>query len=151
MEYELDARKYVDNVNYTLDRKVGLDSIIIYNDTNNSGELVLIPEEKNNLQQKLLYPRVVDGKTEVLDTEVYRRHKLNDFFNRVDDDRSEDPVWSKDENDIEKTLNVGVLNYRQNWLDRLRGSWMLMRLKKTISDRKVIFHWVIGEDKRKNR
>lgn len=151
VEYELDARKYVDNVNYTLDRKVGLDSIIIYNDTNNSGELVLVPEEKNNLQQKLLYPRVVDGKTEVLDTEVYRRHKLNDFFNRVDDDRSEDPVWSKDENDIEKTLNVGVLNYRQNWLDRLRGSWMLMRLKKTISDRKVIFHWVIGEDKRKNR
>lgn len=151
VEYELDARKYTDNSTYTVDRKVGLDSIIIYNETNNSGELVLIPEEKNNMSQKLMYPRVVDGHTEILDTEVYRRHKLNDFFNRIEDDRSEEPVWEKDENDIEKTLNTSVLTYSQGWLDRLRGSWMLMRLKKVIQDRKIIFQWVIGEDKRKNR
>ena len=46
VEYELDARKYVDDVNYTLDRKVGLDTITIYNDTNNSGEIHLVPEER---------------------------------------------------------------------------------------------------------
>ena len=151
VEYELDARKYVDNVNYTLDRKVGLDSIILYNDTNNSGELVLVPEEKNNLLQKLMYPRVVDGHTEILDTEVYRRHKLNDFFNRVDDDRSDEPVWDKDPNDIGKELRPAALTYSQRWLDRLRGSWMLMRLKKVITDRKILFHWIIGEEKLKNR
>lgn len=151
VEYELDARKYSDNVNYTLDRKVGLDSVIIYNETNNSGELRLVPEEKNNMYQKVSYPKYGDSYTEILDTEVYRRHKINDFFNRVADDRSETPVWEKDVNDIQKELNPAALNYHPTWLDRLRGSWFLMRIKKAIQDRKIIFQWMISEDKRKNR
>jgi hypothetical protein len=151
VEYELDARKYVDDVNYTLDRKVGLDTITIYNDTNNSGEIHLVPEEKNNLAQRISYPKIVGDHTEVLDTEVYRRHKLNDFFNRVDDDRSETPIWIKDDNDINKSVNPDSLNFRRSWLDRLRGSWMLMRIKKLISNRKIIFQWLISEDKIKNR
>jgi hypothetical protein len=151
VEYELDARKYVDDVNYTLDRKVGLDTITIYNDTNNSGEIHLVPEEKNNLAQRISYPKIVGDHTEVLDTEVYRRHKLNDFFNRVDDDRSETPIWIKDDNDINKSVNPDALNFRRSWLDRLRGSWMLMRIKKLISNRKIIFQWLISEDKIKNR
>lgn len=151
VEYELDARKYVDDVNYTLDRKVGLDSIVIYNDTNNTGEIRLVPENKNDLSQKVMYPKTMNGYTEVLDTEVYRRHKLNDFFNRVDDDRSETPIWIKDKNDINKEVDSSTLNFRKPWLDRLRGSWLLMRLKKVIKDRKIIFQWAIGEDKQKNR
>ena len=151
VEYELDARKYVDDINYTLDRKVGLDSIVIYNDTNNTGEIRLIPENKNDLSQKVMYPKTMDGYTEVLDTEVYRRHKLNDFFNRVDDDRSETPIWIKDKNDINKEVDSSTLNFRKPWLDRLRGSWLLMRLKKVIKDIKIIFQWAIGEDKQKNR
>ena len=151
VEYELDARKYSDNVNYTLDRKVGLDSVVIYNETNNSGELRLVPEEKNNMYQKVSYPRYGDSYTEILDTEVYRRHKINEFFNRVADDRSDVSVWNKDANDIDKELNPAALEYHPTWLDRLRGSWFLMRLKKTISDTKIIFQWMISEDKRKNR
>lgn len=151
IEYELDARKYVDDVNYVLDRQIGLDNIVIYNDTNNSGDIKLIPEQKNNLMQRIQYPKIVDNHTEVLDTEVYRRHKLNDFFNRVNDDRSEIPIWEKDENDIEKTVNPDALNFRQSWLDRLRGSWMLMRIRKIIKNRKIIFQWVISEDKIRNR
>lgn len=151
IEYELDARKYIDDVTYTLDRKVGLDSITVYNDTNNSGEMRLVPEEKNNMMQKAMYPITRDGYTEILDTEVYRRHKLNDFFNRVDDDRSDIPVWDKDDNDIIKEVNKEALNFRQNWLDRIRGSWLLMRIKKIISNRKIIFQWIISEDKPDNR
>jgi len=134
-----------------LDRKVGLDSITVYNDTNNSGEMHLVPEEKNNMMQKAMYPITRDGYTEVLDTEVYRRHKLNDFFNRVDDDRSDIPIWDKDDNDIIKEVNKDALNFRQNWLDRIRGSWLLMRIKKVISNRKIIFQWIISEDKPDNR
>lgn len=151
VEYELDARKYVNDVNYTTDRKVGLDNIVIYNDTNNSGDIHLIPADKNNMSQRVSYPKVVGDHTEVLDTEVYRRHKLNDFFNRVDDDRSETVIWNKDDNDILKEVNPAALNFRKSWLDRLRGSWMLMRIKKVISDRKIIFQWMISEDKIKNR
>lgn len=151
VEYELDARKYVDDVNYTLDRKVGLDDIVIYNDTNNSGDIHLVPADKNNMLQRVLYPRTTNGYTEVLDTEVYRRHKLNDFFNRVDDDRSETPIWVKDDNDIMKEVDPSVLNFRKRWLDRIRGSWMLMRIRKVIRDRKIIFQWLISEDKLKNR
>ena len=151
VEYELDARKYTDNVNYTLDRKVGLDSVVIYNDTNNSGELRLVPEVKNDLTQKVMYPRTGDSYSEILDTEVYRRHKINDFFNRIEDDRDGDVHWDKDANDINKELNPAVFTFSSRWLDRLRGSWFLMRLKKVITDRKIIFQWIFGEDKRKNR
>ena len=151
VEYELDARKYTDNVNYTLDRKVGLDSVVIYNDTNNSGELRLVPEVKNDLTQKVMYPRTGDSYSEILDTEVYRRHKINDFFNRIEDDRDGDVHWDKDANDINKELNPAVFTFSSRWLDRMRGSWFLMRLKKVITDRKIIFQWIFGEDKRKNR
>lgn len=151
VEYELDAREYDDNVNYSLDRSVGLDSVIIYNDTNNSGELRLVHEEKNNLYQKISYPKTGDNYTEILDTEVYRRHKINDFFNRVVDDMNGILHWNKDDNDIMKELNPDALTFNQIWKDRIRGSWLLMRLKKVISNRKIIFQWLISEDKPKNR
>lgn len=151
VEYELDVREYDDNVNYSLDRSVGLDSVIIYNDTNNSGELRLVHEEKNNLYQKISYPKTGDNYTEILDTEVYRRHKINDFFNRVVDDMNGILHWNKDDNDIMKELNPEALTFNQIWKDRIRGSWLLMRLKKVISNRKIIFQWLISEDKPKNR
>lgn len=151
VEYEMDARKYEDDVNYSVDRQVGMDSLIVYNDTNNSGEIRLVPEQKNNLLQKVSYPKIKDGYTEVLDTEVYRRHKVNDFFNRVDDDRSFTPIWIKDDNDINKEVDISSLNFRKKWQDRIRGSWLLMRMKKMISNRKIIFQWLISESKQDNR
>ena len=57
----------------------------------------------------------------------------------------------KDDNDINKSVNPDALNFRRSWLDRLRGSWMLMRIKKVISNRKIIFQWLISKDKIKNR
>lgn len=151
VEYELDARKYSDDVTYTTDPKIGLDSIVIYNDSNNSGELRLVPAEKNNMQQRISYPKVGDGYTEILDTEVYGRHKINDFFNRTADYRSEEPFWTKDKNEIMQEVNPGALNYQTRWKDRLRGSWFLMRVKKLISDRRIIFRWIMDEFKIQNR
>ena len=151
VEYELDARKYSDDVTYTTDPKIGLDSVVIYNDSNNSGELRLVPAEKNNMQQRISYPKVGDGYTEILDTEVYGRHKINDFFNRTADYRSEEPFWTKDKNEIMQEVNPAALSYQTRWKDRLRGSWFLMRVKKLISDRRIIFRWIIDEFKIKNR
>lgn len=150
LEYEMEARRYEDDVNYINLPKIGLDSIIVYNDTNNSGEIDLVPADKNNQYQQVSYPKTEGGKTMVLDTEVYGRHKVNDFFNRIREEGST-TMWVKDENDIMKEVNPSALSFSQNWLDRIRGSWLLTRMKKYATDMKIIFKWVITEDKLKNR
>lgn len=148
IQYRMEARRYHSEIDWAVHRTTGFNKAWVYNDRNNSGLLNLIPEEKNDMYQKVNYPRVDGDSTSILATEVDDRWSINDFFNRVKDDQNNVPLWVKDANDINKEVNGDAIYFDSVWLDRLRGDWFLVRYSNDQESRfKMMFRWASNEEK----
>ena len=147
-QYRMDARRYQDEVNYQVNRMTGFNKAYFYNDTNNSGELRLVMAEKGNLSHQLRYPMTGNGFRDILVTEVDQKININDYFNEVNDDLNNLPVWRKDVNDINREIDTRAIDYIRPWRDRLRGDWFLARLVNDEESRfKMVVRWFSNEEK----
>lgn len=150
VSYRMEARRYMNDIDYAVKRSVGFNKAWIYSDRNHSGLLHLVPEEKNNMYQKLNYPRIAldESASYIIETEDQDEHRFNDFFNRVKDDMNGIPLWVKDRNDINREVNVDAIYYRSVWKDRIRGDWFLVRYSNDKESQfKLIFRWNSNEEK----
>ena len=148
VQYRMESRKYVNEIDYIVHRAVGFNKAWLYNNRDCSGELRLIPGDKNDLYQRLEYPKYYDNYSEVVLDEVDDTWKLADFFNRTKDDMSGNPIWIRDLLDIYRVINPEAMNYDSIWQDRLRGDWMLYRLSNTEETTyKMIVRWMSSSDK----
>lgn len=150
VSYRMEARKYMNEIDYAVKRSIGFNKAWIYSDRNHSGLLHLIPEEKNNMYQKLNYPRIAldESASYIIQTEDQDEHRFNDFFNRVRDDENGIPLWVKDKNDINREVNVEAVYYNSVWKDRIRGDWFLVRYSNDQESQfKLIFRWMSNEEK----
>lgn len=148
IEYWMDTRRYHNEYDFAEKRNVGFNKSWIYNNSENTGQLNLITEIKNNLYQKTQYPKNVAGATEILVTENDKKWTFNHFYNRVRNELNNNPIWLFDKNVINKRINLPALQYNQVWKDRLRGDWFLLRLQQDGDTRfKHIFKWVLSAEK----
>lgn len=148
VEYWLDSRRYHNEYDFAENRYIGFNKAWLYNQSNNSGQLNLIREEKNNRFQKLQYPKQSGNTTDILATQNDKKWTFNSFYNRVTDENNNQPIWYYDNNQIDKTLNTNALSFNQVWLDRLRGDYNLVRLQQDTESRyKIIFKWLMNKDK----
>lgn len=150
VSYRMEARRYMNEIDYAVKRSIGFNKAWVYSDRNHSGLLHLVPEEKNNMYQKLNYPRIaLDGSASyIIQTEDQDEHRFNDFFNRVRDDENGIPLWVKDKNDINKEVNIEAIYYNSVWKDRIRGDWFLVRYSNDKESQfKLIFRWMSNEEK----
>ena len=140
INYWLDTQRKHNDYDFVEHRRIGFNKAWIYNHSQNSGELNLIPAERNNLKQKLDYPKTEGGVSYILATEENKKWSFNYFYNRVKNELNNIPIWKYDINQIEKTINPSALNYHQKWLDRLSGDWFNLRLTQDLESRyKLIF------------
>lgn len=148
VQYRMEARKYHNEIDYTVNRLAGFDKAWLYNNRDCSGELRLVVGDKNNMAQKLAYPRYYGNYSEIIAENVDDKWKINDFFNRTADDINGIPIWLKDTVDIDRVINENAMNYQTIWQDRLRGDWMLFRLSNTqLSTYKLIVRWMSSDEK----
>lgn len=148
IQYRMESRRYHSEIDFAVRRSTGFNKAWVYNHRDNSGLLNLIPEEKNNWAQKLRYPRVENGGTSIIASEVDDKWMINDFFNRIKNNENNIPQWVKDVNDIEKEVNGDVVYYNSVWKDRLRGDWFLIRYCNDVETRfKMIFRWQSNDEK----
>jgi hypothetical protein len=158
VNYQVESRKFHTENDYAVNRLMGFNKAYIYNDTNNSGELRLIPRKINNLQQDVTYPRTVEmycdavtGKCrEILVTEIGGgKWAMNDFWNQVRDDLNDVPIWKRDENNIHMQLNPDALIYDTPMGDRIRGEWHLVRLMNDAESKyQMMFKWMDADVRR---
>lgn len=147
-DYDMDSRRYHSRVDFATKRIVGFNKMTVYNETNSSGLMNLIPSDKNDMRQKLIYPKTNHDSRDVLVTEDVLRWSINDFFNFVRNDLNNIPLFNKDENDIIKTVNMDAMSYSTMWHDRLKGGWFLIRLENDVESRfKMIFKWGLSSNK----
>lgn len=106
-------------------------AVTIYNNYENSGRLIPI---KNNgtLSQLSKYPKTNNNNTQdVLVSYDNYRYNVNYFYNRVNSNSNNQPIWRWDENQIDKTINNRAVSfYGKSSLERLKGNFFMIRLER---------------------
>lgn len=146
--YWLDSLVYHNDYDYAQNTDVGLDSVIIYNNTNNTGKLNLVRKLENNRYQATQYPKYnTDGSSDILAAYDEGSWRINDFFNRTRNENNNVPIWNYDANAIDKFINPQAISFKRTWLDRLRGDYFMMRFEGGSDTRyKQIFKWNVNNE-----
>ena len=118
------SKRFQGEYDFVEHRKRALNNLILYNNTNNSGNLVLNYSDgiKNT-------PKLVDEVSQKIPT-THTNNKINVsyFYNRVINQDNNIPIWKWDENEIKKSLNPIAISFKgKKVLERLRGDVMFMR------------------------
>jgi len=136
IHYWLDTKRYSGRYDFSEKRGLGFNKAVVYNKSNNSGNLNLVKAEKNNLFQQTQYPKHNNTSLDILATEDDKKWSFNHTYNLVKDETNNIPIWLNDCNEILKQINIKSVSYTSNWKDRLRGDYFLVRL---IQDLKTNF------------
>lgn len=148
VNYWMDSLIYHNDYDYAQNTDVGLDSAIVYNNTNNSGKLNLVRREENNRFQYTKYPQYnTNGSSDILVSYDEGSWRFNDFFNRTINENNNVPIWKYDINAIDKVINPQAISFKTNWLDRLRGDYFMVRFEGGSDTRyKQIFKWNFNKE-----
>jgi hypothetical protein len=104
--------------------------MFIYNQTNNTGYLVLHPQK--TLKDAKNYP-ILDGqKQHILSTSEDGKQTTNYFFNRMINQDNNVPMFKRDENNIFKYIDPRSVKFgNKKILERMRGEVFIVNLSNT--------------------
>lgn len=129
IEYWLQVRKYYDRYNFAdVYGKGAFNKAVIYNDYQNTGLLNLVFNKKEDLRQNLLYPIHNLNSIDILQSEMNGKWNFNYLYNTIKKETGGLPTWKWDNNQIFKSLNNKLLDYRPAYKDRMRGDYFLIRM-----------------------
>lgn len=128
LSYWMDTKVYRSKYDYSEFRGLGFNKAVVYNKSNNSGQLNLIPAEKNNLFQQSNYPIHNVNSIDILASQNDKKWSFNYIYNIVKDENNLQPIWMNDCTEILKHININSVNYINQWKDRIRGDYFLVRL-----------------------
>lgn len=128
VEINLESKRYQNQWDYSEHKDIGFNKMVIYNNTNNSGNLNLVQQKSYKDTNK--YPITNgDGTQDILFSAENGKHYINYFYNRVKDQDRNIPNWLWDANMINKTVNQQAVSFRgKSLLERLKGQQFIMRL-----------------------
>jgi hypothetical protein len=106
-------------------------AVTIFNSYENSGRLVPILNN-GTISQLSEYPKSkTDNTQEVLISYDNYRYNMNYFYNRVNSNRNNQPIWNWDANQINKTINPNAQSFEgKPTLERLKGNYFMVRLER---------------------
>ena len=142
-----ESKRYINDYDFSIFRKNTFNKGIIYNNTNNSGELNFTYEDSMNRKG---YPKKISNTSqEIAVTHFDNVININYFYNRVMRTDNHLNVWEWDSNEIYKSLNPNAISMTsKRVLERLRGDWFTVRL---IQDKntqfKHMFKWMQYNEK----
>lgn len=149
IEYQLDVGKYYYNgsvFHQILDEN--FDNLVISNNEQISGNLLLTLQNKKDMTQLFRYPQIdsVNELIRVLYNKEEQKYRVNQFWDIVKDrgefTKKNFPMWVYDANGYTRSINPVAVNYEkvQQFRKKFRSNWHKVLLSKTISgDRKYIF------------
>jgi len=145
VSYISEFRRYQDLLNYYQVQDKTFNKALIYTDTQTTGNLSLVPKQKNNRHQALTYPKLnlINNVpyTEILVDNVQNQYQFNQFQDRVNDINklknntlqtqfnSQPILQYTPNNPAYKELNQKALNYAASPLKRnLINDYFVIRL-----------------------
>lgn len=128
VSYWLDTRKYTNKYNYTNIFGKSFNKAYIYNDFQNTGLLLLTPQNTNDRSQVRNFPSYDGNSTGILQSEINNKWSFNHIYNAVRNEKSNLPIWLNDEVNIRKEVNNSQLDLSARRKDRVRGEFFITRL-----------------------
>lgn len=124
----VEAKRYNNQWDSAVTKGIGFNKLTIYNNTNNSGILNLI--EQKTISDARKYPKTnSNGTQDILFVPENGKHNINYFFNRLNNQDNNIPMFLRDKNNIFKELNQRAVSFRgKRTLERLKGDSFLVRL-----------------------
>ena len=118
------SKRFQEEYDFVEHRKKVFNKVIIYNNTNNSGNLML-----NYSDGVKNVPKLVDEVSQLIPA-IHTDNKinLNYLYNRVINQDNNIPIWKWDDNEIKKYLNPLAISFKgKKVLERLKGDVMFVR------------------------
>jgi hypothetical protein len=140
IEYWMDVRKYYNKYDFANVYGYGFNKAFIYNSQQNSGQLNLIHQKDNDLRQEMAYPNYNTSSIDILQSEINGKWSFNYLYNLIRNEKGGLPIWIYDCNQIMKSLDNRLLDYRSSYKDRLRGDYFILRLQQDQESRFKMIH-----------
>lgn len=142
----LESRYYLNEWDWTVDKDKSYKNMFIYNSTNNTGMLELIPQKKLSDTKK--YPITEGNIQKILYTSENGKKNINYFFNRMVDEQNNIAMFKTDSNNIFKTINNASVNFKgKRVLERLKGQYFLVHLEGMQDSRfNLIFNSAVNDE-----
>jgi hypothetical protein len=146
LSIDIEARRYNNQFDYSVNRDIGVTDMFIYNATKNSGYLVLHPQK--TLADNKKYPYVEDGKQHILTSFEQGKQNVNYFYNRLINENNNVPMFKRDENNIFKDIDPRAVSFKgKKVLERLTGNVFLVNLSNTQSSQfQIIIKNIINNE-----
>ena len=108
--------------------------MFIYNQTNNTGYLVLNPQK--TLSDNKNYPKTDGNKQQILTTFIDGKQNVNYLFNRMINQDNNVPMFKRDINNIFKEIDPRAVSFKnKRVLERLKGNTFIVHLSNTQDSR----------------
>ncbi len=120
LEFSLDAVRFHNDYDYFYNKLITFNKAIVYNERQCSGLLELIPKNENNLSQLLDYPKHLKDRSQILITNSENIWKFNNFYNIVNSEINNTPIFINNCANDYKELNPKSLNYYNSLLNSSR-------------------------------
>jgi hypothetical protein len=126
----VEAKRFSNHWDFSLLKDVGITDMYIYNNTNNTGNLVVHPQKTITDSNK--YPKTEGDKQHIMSTNIDGKQNINYFYNRVINQNNNIPMFLRDENNIFKTINSRTVMFTgKRVLERMRGESFIVHLSNT--------------------
>ncbi len=133
----VDFNRFINQYDFYKTDKIYSD-VIIYNQNQTTGYLNLVLKQKNNLYQSIQYPKVKDGKTQILIENVENFYSFNNFYNIYAQNKQ--PIMHYECNPYkvfnEKSVHLTPKFFKNN----LRSDYFQIRLENNIYSNYQIVH-----------
>lgn len=139
--YDSTALRYHNHYDYSYDRLVTFNKAWVYNERQHSGELNLNVRNENDMVASVSYPKVVDGKQQILVTNKKNKWSFNQFWDTVNTQKGNIPFVLNTCSNADKVLNLPALNYFKPDIEKaaIRGATNRIRLIQDANSTHKIF------------
>lgn len=127
VSFNIEARRYNNYGDFSIHKDIGITDMFIYNQTKNSGYLVLHPQK--TLAENKKYPYTENNKQHIITSFTEGKQLTNYFFNRVVNQDSNVPMFKKDINNIFKVIDPRAVKFgTKKILERMAGEVFLVNI-----------------------
>lgn len=120
ISYISDVIRYHNKYDAFHNKEITFNKAIVYNDNQNSGQLLLKPKVENDFSIFGSYPNVVANGIEIEASNSQNTWNFNTFYDTVYSKTNNLPLWLMDSNNVDKSLNLKAFDYFRNDYDQPR-------------------------------
>ena len=146
LSLDVEAKRYLNGYDEVFYPNKGITDMYIYNSKNNSGNLVLHPQESLIVNRK--YPYLQDGKQHISSTFTEGKQITNYFFNRLVNQKNGINQFIRDENNIFKTINPKAVSFTGKRLtERISGDSFIAHIENTQDSQfNILIKYAVSEE-----